>query len=667
MSELSALAARAGLQSRWHDVRGVEHVVGAASLERLLAALGFPAASAAERVESARRLDERDRRPPALQVVRRGERLLAAAAAAQAFELRDEHGEGCSGRFDDGGAAQPRVAPGYYRLAYGRCEREVAIVPDAMQLATSRPPRGFGLVAQLYALRRHDDGGLGDYEAAARLAAAAGARGADALALSPDHAGRLTSFEHFSPYSPSSRVFRDASYVDPAAVLGTEAFHAAREAIGAGAAWRELERGAAIDWPRAAALRRRVLRALLPACRASEPLWSDFLRWREGAGVALERHARFEALDAHFAGRPWPRDCAAPDAAGVAAFAAEHAEEVTSHAFAQWLAARGIADAQARAVAAGMRIGLLADLAVGVDPHGSDAWCLPDLLLRGATLGAPPDLLAPDGQGWGLTTYSPIALRELGYRPYRDLLRAVWGPVGGVRIDHVIGFERLWLIPDGCASSEGAYVSCPRDDLLGLVALESWRARRVVVGEDLGTVPAGFRAALARHGLLGMSVLPFERDADGFLAAERWRDDAVALTTTHDLPTLVGWRRGRDLQWRRAIGQLDEAAFAARLAQRGGERVELDASLGIEVPPGDDAERIFVDAAIDHVARTPAPLALVPLEDLEGALEQPNLPGTTHEHPNWRRRGETRVEHLFDRPEVAARMARLARRRPRPA
>lgn len=665
MNELTALAARAGIHVRWHDIHGVEHAVADATLERLLCALGYPAQTASRRAESAERLARLERQAPALQVVRAGDPIVIADAASRPFELRAEDGGCWAGRFDDAGAARPPVAPGYYRLACEGWEREVAITPGHADLVSTRPARGFGLIAQLYALRRDGDGGLGDYESLARLAAAAGARGADALALSPDHAGYARSPGRFSPYSPSSRLFRNALYVDPAATLGGTAFAALLERLGATQSWHECERRALIDWERTGTLRWKVLRALLPLCRERETLWSDFLHWRRRAGGALEQHARFEALDGHFADRPWPAGFAEPDAGGVEAFAAEHADEVTFHAFAQWLAARGLAAAQRCAVAAGMRIGLLADLAVGVDPAGSDAWRHPHAMLRGATIGAPPDLLAPLGQNWGLTTYAPAALRELGYRPYLELLRAVLRPVGGVRIDHVLGFRRLWLIPDGCASGEGAYVSCPDEELLGLVALEGWLGRRVVLGEDLGTVPAGFREALARNGLLGMSVLPFERDADGFRAAEHWRADAAALTTTHDLPPLAGWWRGRDLEWRHAIGQIDAREFAAQLADRAAERGALRARLGCDDGRRGREEPRFVDAAIDHVARTPAPLALIPLEDLRGATEQPNLPGTTDEHPNWRRRDPLSVDHLFEHPRVAARMRRLAGRRPR--
>jgi len=663
MSELTALAARAGIHLRWSDVHGTEHTVAPATLEHLLGVLGYPSGDAAERAESAQRLAQRDAAVPALSVARSGERL-ALGVPHQSYALHDAGGIAQAGRLDEHGSVRLDAAPGYYRLLYGAVERQVALAPNTQQIATRRLRRVFGLIAQLYGLRRPGDSGLGDYEALARLAEHAGRRGAEAIAISPDHAGFARAPERASPYAPSSRLFHNALHIDPGALLGPTVAASLLADLGAAERAHALERADRVDWRAAGTLRWRLLRSLFERAASQVDTWSTFTHWRAQAGATLERHACFEALDATHAGRPWPAQLRDAHAAPVAAFAAEHAHEVSFHAFVQWLAEQGATHAQARARAAGMQIGLIADLAIGVDPAGSDAWQLSDWMLRGATIGAPPDLLAPLGQNWGLTTYAPHALRTQGYAPYRELVRRVLAPVGGMRVDHVLGVQRLWLVPDGAPASDGAYVSYPRDDLLGILALESWLGSRVVIGEDLGTVPEGFRDALASHGILGMSVLLFERDAAGFLPAPSWRADAAGLTTTHDLPTLAGWSQHRDLQWRYQLAHLDGAQLEAAWAERDADHAALHARLGAETASALTTE-LIVDRAIDHVASTPAPLVLIPLEDLAAEVEQPNLPGTTEGHPNWQRRADCDVDRLLDRIDVARRMASLSTLRPR--
>jgi 4-alpha-glucanotransferase len=238
-----------------------------------------------------------------------------------------------------------------------------------------------------------------------------------------------------------------------------------------------------------------------------------------------------------------------------------------------------------------------------------------------------------------------------------------------MRVDHVIGLERLWLVPAGAGAHDGAYVAYPRDDLLRLLALEAWLTDALIIGEDLGTVPAGFRDRLGDNNVLGMSVLMFERDGGAFRPASAWRDDAIALTSTHDLPPLAGWWDGVDLAWRRRLELLDDATLAAQADERTRDRAALleRATKDGDVPAAfaaDESERDrFVDAAIAQVARTPAPLAMVPIEDLCGETGQPNMPGTTSGHPNWRRRLPIDVDALADTPPVAARLATLAARK----
>jgi 4-alpha-glucanotransferase len=400
--------------------------------------------------------------------------------------------------------------------------------------------------------------------------------------------------------------------------------------------------------------------------------WQAFLAWRYSAGAALETHARFEALDVAYPTgdwRSWPLPFQHPVSEAVSAFEAGHPDAVASHGFAQWLAEEGLADAQRRARAAGMTIGLIADLAVGVDPRGSDGWQEPDAFLHAVSIGAPPDLLAPQGQSWGLTTFAPNALRQSGYGPFLAMVRSALRHAGGLRIDHILGMQRLWLVPEGGDASAGSYVSYPRDDLLGLLSLEAHLGDRVLIGEDLGTVPHGFRERLSDNGILGMSVLMFERDGEQYRPVTRWRDDAVGLTTTHDLPTLAGWWIGRDIEWRRELELIDDATRERQFEERGRDRAAMIARLttdhSLPAYDGEGSAETFVDAAIAQVAATPSPLVLIPIEDLTATVEQPNLPGTTSGHPNWRRRFIDDVDSLFERPDVRRRFDLLgSRRRP---
>lgn len=492
-----------------------------------------------------------------------------------------------------------------------------------------------------------------------------------------------------SPYSPSSRRWHNVAYVDPDAVPGAEAGDM-RPAEGDDA----LADGPLIDWPTVLPHKLQVLRARFDAWRAhGGGERGAFRRFRAAGGAALDAHARFDALQAYCIAhgfgadwRQWPVPWRTPASAEVDAFAHANAATVAFYAFLQWCAARGLADAQQAARAAGMAIGLIGDLAVGSDHAGSDAWAHGAALLRGASLGAPPDLFNAGGQAWGVTTWTPAALQAQGFAPFVDLLRAAFAHAGGLRIDHVLGFARIWIVPDGASPRDGAYLRYPCDDLLRLVALEAARHRAIAIGEDLGTVPAGFRARLAAHGIGGIRALWFARAPDGaFLPPDAWDRDAIATTSTHDLPTVAGWWRGVDLGWRRAMARLDDGsangietapdalsetrlapsdeAAAARDAERAALWLALQragcAPADSAVPPADAPP---VAEALAYVAQTPAPLALLPLEDLLGLDAQPNVPGPPCGHPNWRRRLPRPVDALFD-ADARVRIAAVVRAR----
>ena len=432
---------------------------------------------------------------------------------------------------------------------------------------------------------------------------------------------------------------------------------------------RRLEDADLVDWPGAARLRLDHMRRLFDA--ADPATMAAFDTFRRQEGDALETHARFETLHAHMFGadparwhwRTWPERYRTPDDPAVSRFAAEHEREVALHAFMQFLADRSLAAAQRAARDAGMPIGLIADLAVGADSGGSHCWSRQAETLIGLTVGAPPDLLSVQGQSWGLAAFSPRGLVRNGFGAYLEMVRSAMRHAGGVRIDHVMGLARLWVVPDGAASSEGAYLAFPLRDLLRLIALESTRNRAVVLGEDLGTVPDGFPQQLQEAGVLGMRVLWFEKHGPYFTAPGSWTRGAAGLTTTHDLPTVAGWWAGRDNEWREELGLSATDPDAAR-TERQRDREALWAAFRHsgaaegEPPAADDGAKA-ADAALRHVGTAACELVVVPVEDALALVEQPNLPGTLDEHPNWRRRLPGETSALLDDPGAARRLAAL--------
>lgn len=682
------LAHRAGIAVEWHDYAGKARLVAPDVLARILEALGLPSRTRGDVLEARRQLSRRSSlatlpplitatagRPTRLEVG--ANEPYSARLALESGEMRDVALLPTRGRL-----RLPAIAEtGYHRLLIDDREIVIAVAPGRCVAIDDAVPdaRLWGLAAQVYALRTPGDGGIGDAAGIAALAEAAGARGADALALSPLHALFSADPARFAPYSPSTRLFLNPLHASPSLVLGQDYFSGIIAESELGERLRALEDQPLIDWPQAAATKLALLRHLYDAFigDGDNALHVDFAQFRADGGELLAQHAVFEALHASQlasgAGdwRHWPIDLRDANSAAVGVFAASHEPDVRFHCFLQWLADRSIAIAQGRARAAGMRIGLIADLAVGMDPTGSHAWSRQADIVGGLSIGAPPDLFNPLGQNWALTGFSPRALVNGGFAPFLATLRAVQRHAGGIRIDHAMGLTRLWLIPDGAEPAEGAYLAYPFTDLLRLLALESQRNQSIVVAEDLGTVPEGFREALDAAGLHGMRVLWFERSARGFASPADWDHSAVAMTSTHDLPTVAGWWRGSDITTRAACGRLGAGVQEADVAaERGADRGLLwraftDAGVAQGPPPSPDEPQPVVDAALAFVAATDAPLFVPPIEDVLGLEEQPNLPGTTDEHPNWRRRLKLPAQALLDEPRAKSRIAALGGKRPR--
>lgn len=653
--DLAERARQSGVALDWTDQRGERRAVGADTLAVILDALGAPP----------------DEDAPALVTATVGMPVSLPGWVGGEVEVEDEAGR--ASRLEatpaEGGLALPAFAePGYLRLHAGGRSLTLAVAP--VRCPTIRDllgGRGWALAAQIYALRSVLDGGIGNFGGVAALAEAGAAEGADALAVSPVHALFGAAAGHVSPYSPSSRLFLNPLHADPLLVLPEAMVREAIAGAGIGEAMAQLEALPAVDWLAATPVRRRLISALYGLVARSGA--ADYLKWRAAASRDLLDHAVFETLQGRMLRedpqawhwRSWAPALQDARSSAIARFAAAEGEAVEIEIFAQWLAERSRAEAQRRAVAAGMRIGLVADLAIGVESAGSQAWSRPDEMMTGLTIGAPPDYYSATGQNWGLTTFSPVGLRRSGYAGFIAMLRANLAAAGGLRIDHVMGFERLWMIPEGAGAEEGAYVGMPSLDLFRLVALEAHRHRATIIGEDLGTLPHGFRDVLRERGVAGMRVLRFERDEHAYMPPHVWDVDAVAMTSTHDMIATAGWWRGADLD------PADSDGHGARAWDRGllWASLERAGRASGQRPQPHEAETV-VDAAIGYVADAPSALAVVAVEDMLALDVQPNVPGTTVEKPNWRHRLDGPAGDLLAGEGPRRRAALLSRRRRQP-
>ena len=497
--------------------------------------------------------------------------------------------------------------------------------------------RLWGMSLQLYGLRSSTNWGIGDFTDLAELAEMAGAAGVAALQLSPLHALFSARPAHCAPYSPSSRLMLNPLYIDVAAV--PEFQHSAagqRYLKGPQFVQRldQLRRQPGVDYPGVAALKQPALRIAFEEFMARDAAqetarFQDFLAFCRQGGQALADFALFEVLDQRMhreypgGWQSWPAEFRSPGTAACREFAAGHQRELFYPMYLQWLARTQLAQAQQRGRDAGMPIGLMADLAVGVDPIGADAWRDQNLLALDVEVGAPPDAFADQGQAWGLPPWRPSTLATRDHEPWRALLMANMRDVGGLRVDHVIGLERQFWVPRGLTGRDGAYVRYPREALLDVLAECSRQSGCLVIGEDLGTVPAGFSKRLEDCSILSTRVLRFERYSNGLFARpDTYPSLACACAGTHDLAPLAAWM-----------------TVDSRLADDAGEMELLDAALAdAGVSSGSDDLDARIAAVHGFLAATPCALVLVQLEDVLAEYQPANQPGTGAEQPNWQRK-----------------------------
>jgi len=547
--------------------------------------------------------------------------------------------------------------------------------------------RSWGISVQLYTLRSPRNWGMGDFGDLRQLIELAAPLGCDVIGLNPLHALFASDPAHCSPYSPSSRLFLNPLYIAVDAVEGFEtcaplqALCAQKEFQAALTALRQTDK---VMYEQVSSLKLLALRLLheqfIEAHLDRHTSSADrFIQFVQEGGEALRLHGLFEALDEYFRSqspalnnwREWPAEYRDPKSPVCAEFAIEYRERLDFFLYLQWLADTQIAAAQSLARERGMRIGLYGDLAVGANPVGSEVWSNQSLYVAGASVGAPPDPLALNGQDWGIPPIDPYALCAQACRPFAALIQANMRNCGALRIDHVMSLFRLWWVPRGFSAVEGVYVHYPLAALAQCVAEVSQQSQCLVIGEDLGTVPDEIRHVMAARNLYHYKVLLFEKQGDGFLAPQHYEFRAVATATTHDLPPLKAWWQSDDLQLRDSLRLYPSEETAAQLhGERERDRVALLRALreqGLwhwqEGEPLPKFSFMLARAIHLYLGRSKSALVLVQLEDLIGMTDPVNVPGTHVEHANWQRKLAQATEDILRNPAIVESLTALTEAR----
>jgi 4-alpha-glucanotransferase len=635
-ADLVALAEAHGVATWYEDWHRERKDV---SDEAVIGVLGLLGVAASTPQDIARELDavrtaRAEQRLPGTVVLREGATRPLAAPGTVVLE---------DGSQRDVTDELPADLPlGWHTLTSDDQTVTLVVVPTSLP----EPPETWGWMLQLYAVHSASSWGIGDLGDLRDFTSQA-AGDAGLVLLNPLHAITPTLPVPSSPYSPSSRRFANPLYLR---VADTDAYRMADPALRAQvdalrpaatddglidytAVWQAKRAALTLLWPLAG-----------PVDLEADPGLTDFAVF-----CAL---AEVHGPDWHV----WPEELRRPDSPAVAAARAEKADRVAFHVWLQRLLDHQLTTANDAARAAGMPIGIVHDLAVGIDPSGADGWLLQDVLAAGVHAGAPPDAFNQLGQDWGLAAWRPDRLAGTGYAAYRDMLRRAFQHAGGLRVDHVAGLWRLWWVPPGAGAANGTYVHYDPEAMLGILALEAHRAGAVVIGEDLGTVLPVVTEGLQRMNMLGSAVLWFTRDDDdpdeGYLPPGRYPRNALASISTHDLPTAAGFLTGEQVRVRAELGQLTGSEADERV-RADADRAQLLAMLTAEgLITADSTDDEIIVAMHAALARTPCRLVVASLYDVLGEVRQPNLPGTTDEYPNWRMPLAASLEQISADPRV---------------
>jgi 4-alpha-glucanotransferase len=724
--QLRALARRVGILDEYIDITGNERRLTSDDTRAdLLHALGFDASdeAAAARSLEALNLRQIERLMDPVRVVResvpqaRTAKLRTSSAPSRsiewAVELSKENGE--TQRAEGKQSVHPRQRAiqiplpfpagkkekrvlGYHSLRVwmktGNTEREAeqSFIVTPQTCFTPKEALGerrvFGICANLYTLRSRRNWGAGDLTDLGQLIEKTRSLGAAFVGFNPLHAVRNRG-EHISPYQPLSRLFRNPLYLDVTAIPELANSPEARDGMSPPdfrKTLSEIQRARHVDYERVMNIKLPILRALyrtfVERHRGRETeRGREFARYVAKGGDCLTKFATFLALEEklHREGsiqndwRSWPAKYRDPESPEVRAFRETYAEEVDFHCYLQFELDRQLSSASAKARACGMPIGLYQDLALGVAPSGSDAWSFQDLFIQGATLGAPPDDYSATGQDWQSPPLNPYKLVDDQYQYWIRLLRASFAHSGALRIDHIIGLFRQFWIPAGRLPTEGAYIRPPTNDLLSILALESHRNRTIVIGEDLGTVPVGVPAALARRGIFSNRLLYFERSRNGrFKPTSRISNRALVTVNNHDLPPFAGQWNGTDLQIRRKVEQIssDEELREVEAQRKAWKDALLHRLRSERLLPAEANSKAVAEicaAAHAYLCRIRTPFVGLSLDDLAGETEPVNLPGirtgvAPGHYLNWSRRMRLSIEDIWDTPTARTILAAVRER-----
>lgn len=674
---LELLADHYGILRSFRDMSGQEHSVSPDTQMALLRANGLQLDNDAMIREALRTLVAEDiaRSVPREIVVQARAPVVLDLPDNSDWQLQLEGSERATaqGRGREGLQLPPLLA-GVHNLTVqvGAHHNEVTLIAapcaaPSIEVLTGKS-RLWGVNAALYAMHSGRNFGLGDFEDLARASEAMAGHGARYLGVNPIHALGWSDTETISPYSPSHRGFLNTLHIAIDRIPGLESSRKARALLAArriefsGVRATDIIDYAGFRKPFAKLLEAMFDVFLAEACGNAR---KDFSAFCDSRGGSLSDFVLFETLSEDHGPdwRIWPPELRAPNHPGARAARKERAGRMQFHAWLQWLAATQVSDAQTRAIRAGATLGLYLDLAVGPRRGGAETWCEGDSIAQVVSVGAPPDHLSPAGQNWNLAAYSPQKLGQNRYRAFRQVLRETMRNAGVVRIDHVLGINRSFWVPDD--GSPGGYIRQPFQSMLAIIAIEADRARAAVIGEDLGLVPEGFREAINARGLYSYSVLQYEKGDDGaFRSPDKLRPYSLACIGTHDTPTMNGFQLGRDIDWWRILGWIDKKQAAAARRVRLKEVDALHSLVG-----GRAIDDDLLSPVHTALARSEVSIVSVQLDDLAGESEAQNLPGTIDEHPNWRRRSAVPVENFDDWPALAetSRMMKTSGRSPHPA
>lgn len=720
---LTELIAFNGIETDYHDAWGNATKVAETDQLALLAAMGYPVADAAATRQELleRQLDfwQQLIAPVSVQEVGDSWQLdiqVPLALANMTFELNLQTEDGVQQQWRiipvDGELTQVAVpddeeyhqyrhqfslplSMGYHQLTLTLAETELSVKQQLIispaqcfQPAAFIRQKQWGSAIQLYALRSARNWGIGDFTDLKTLISYLAQQGADFIGLNPIHALYPAVPDNASPYSPSSRRWLNIIYLDVTAVPGYQQSSEVQQQVSSADFNHQLQAQRAADWvdyPAVMALKLPVLKSLYQwfVANATPQLHKVFAEFKQQGGASLQQLALYDALHSwlyqqdqqHWGWPNWPEQYRDVESEAVQQFAAEHASELDFYCYLQFLAQQQLAAAQQLAKDSGMLLGLYRDLAVGVSDASTEIWANPELYCRDASVGAPPDPLGPAGQNWGLPPMKPYQLYQQAYQPLIELFRSNMQHAGALRIDHVMALLRLWWVPKTAANAGGgAYVYYPIMDLLGILALESQRQQAVIIGEDLGTVPAGIRELLQQYAIYSYRVFFFETAPDGgYISPHHYPEQAMATLSTHDLPTLIGFWHCEDLKLGQQLGLYQDQAMLQQLYQQrhvNKQRI-LDSLHGHGRLPEDyprSVEHLAMDRILNyamqqHLAAGAQQLLCLQIEDWLEMTQPVNVPGTSNEYPNWRRKLSTELEQWTTNEAISSLLQSLTQLR----